>query len=150
RLDKSGAGTGVKVYRMRFGDARQVAALLNNMFAGGSGSAADSSTNQLAPGGGAPPGGGRSNNGAAPLVAGSQTRPGLGNSSSFNTRYADASGGNLASGGGLAPGSADSPVSNGRMDSHGPGGAILPGVRIMADPNNNALLIYANQENYRI
>jgi general secretion pathway protein D len=35
RLDKSGgAGTGVKVYRMRYGDARQVAALLNDMFLG--------------------------------------------------------------------------------------------------------------------
>ena len=36
RLDKSGgAGTDVKVYRMRYGDARQVAALLNDMFVGG-------------------------------------------------------------------------------------------------------------------
>ena len=35
RLDKSGgAGTDVKVYRMRYGDARQVAALLNDMFVG--------------------------------------------------------------------------------------------------------------------
>ena len=37
RLDKSGsAGTGVKVYRMRYGDARQVAGLLNDIFLGGS------------------------------------------------------------------------------------------------------------------
>ena len=37
RLDKSGgAGTGVKVYRMRYGDARQVAALLNDIFIGNS------------------------------------------------------------------------------------------------------------------
>ena len=36
RLDKSGgAGTDVKVYRMRYGEARQVAALLNDMFTGG-------------------------------------------------------------------------------------------------------------------
>ena len=40
RLDKSGgAGTDVKVYRMRYGDARQVAALLNDMFVGSSSSA---------------------------------------------------------------------------------------------------------------
>src|SRR5258708_29917222 len=32
RLDKSGgAGTGVRVYRMRYGDARQAAVLLNDM-----------------------------------------------------------------------------------------------------------------------
>ena len=53
RLDKSGsAGTGVKVYRMRYGEARQVAALLNDIFLGGGSGALDSSTNQLIPGGG--------------------------------------------------------------------------------------------------
>src|SRR5262249_8665259 len=36
RLDKSGsAGTSVKVYRMRYGDAKQVAALLNDIFLSG-------------------------------------------------------------------------------------------------------------------
>src|SRR6476661_2107362 len=50
RLDKSGgAGTDVRVYRMRYGDARQVAALLNDMFVGNSGSGLDSPANQLAP-----------------------------------------------------------------------------------------------------
>ena len=55
RLDKSGgAGTGVRVYRMRYGDARQAATLLNDMFTGNSGSGAiDSTTNQIAPGSGA-------------------------------------------------------------------------------------------------
>ena len=53
RLDKSGgAGTDVKVYRMRFGDARQVAALLNDMFVGATSSGLDSPKNQLAPGSG--------------------------------------------------------------------------------------------------
>ena len=52
RLDKSGgAGTGVRVYRMRYGDARQAATLLNDMFTGNAGnSAIDSNTNQIAPG----------------------------------------------------------------------------------------------------
>jgi general secretion pathway protein D len=36
------------------------------------------------------------------------------------------------------------------MGSRGADGSLLPGVRITADANNNALLIYANQENYRI
>ena len=54
RLDKSGgAGTDVKVYRMRYGDAKQIASLLNDMFVGGGASTGlDSPTNQLAPGGG--------------------------------------------------------------------------------------------------
>ena len=53
RLDKSGgAGTDVKVYRMRYGDARQVAALLNDMFVGTTSSGLDSPANQLSPGGG--------------------------------------------------------------------------------------------------
>ena len=52
RLDKSGgAGTDVKVYRMRYGDARQVAQLLNDMFVGGGASTGlDSPANQLRPG----------------------------------------------------------------------------------------------------
>ena len=41
-MDKSGgAGTDVKVYRMRYGEARQVAALLNDMFVGGGSSGLD-------------------------------------------------------------------------------------------------------------
>src|SRR5258705_2064878 len=54
RLDKARtAGTGVKVYRMRYGDARQVAALLSEMFVGGSGTGPGSPINQLVPRGGA-------------------------------------------------------------------------------------------------
>src|SRR5262245_53653748 len=54
RLDKSGGvGTDVKVYRMRYGDARKVAKLLNAMFVGNSSSDLDTPTNQLSPGSGA-------------------------------------------------------------------------------------------------
>src|SRR5262249_10053255 len=54
RLDKSGgAGTDVKVYRLRYGEAKQIAALLNDMFVGNTSSGLDSPTNQLSPGGGA-------------------------------------------------------------------------------------------------
>ena len=55
RLDKSDtASTGVKVYHVRYGDARQIAVLLNDIFGGGrqGGSAVDSATNQIAPGAG--------------------------------------------------------------------------------------------------
>src|SRR5262249_42930080 len=50
----STASTGVKVYRVRHGDARNIARLLNDIFlgGGGGGGALDTATNQLAPGGG--------------------------------------------------------------------------------------------------
>ncbi|WP_395666320.1 secretin N-terminal domain-containing protein, partial [Methylocella sp.] len=53
RLDGSAtANTGVKVYRVRYGDARQIAKLLSELFTGG-GAGVDSAANQLAPGSGA-------------------------------------------------------------------------------------------------
>ena len=52
RLDgSSAASTGVKVYRVRYGDAKQIAKLLNDLFTGGGGGA-DTAANQLAPGSG--------------------------------------------------------------------------------------------------
>ena len=148
RLDKSGgAGTGVKVYRMRYGDARQVAALLNDMFLGSSASP-DSATNQLVPGGGAiASSSGRLNSrgsqsiaSPAPTAAGTQ-QPSTTAPASFNARFADAAGGRLAQ-----RGSAPSALGSGQGGS----GAILTNVRITPDSVNNALLIYANQENYHI
>jgi general secretion pathway protein D len=160
RLDRAGsAGTGVKVYRLRYGDSRQIAALLNDMFTGGSSSGLDSSSNQLVPGGG--------------MVASSSSRPGLGGSqpapsqpsgglppppasssspapASFDARFADASGGRTAQNFTIPPG----PYSRGGALAGGTAaggpGPILANVRIMADIVNNALLIYANQEHYRI
>jgi general secretion pathway protein D len=138
RLDKSGsAGTSVKVYRMRYGDARQVAELLNGIFTGNSSSGLDTPSNQLVPGGSslastrAPTqNGGAATNGSPQPASGS-----------FDERFADATGGKLAQ-------STSSSV-------YSPGGGagatpILSGVRIAADSVNNAVLIYANQENYHI
>lgn len=142
RLDKSGsAGTGVKVYRMRFGEARQVAALLNDMFLGGSGGGLDSSTNQLIPGGGLT----ASSSGTAPASApsgASQSAPSTA-PAGFNARFADAAGGRSTTGANARG------VSGGALGQAGPG-SILQNVRIAADSVNNTLLIYANQEQYRI
>src|SRR5271165_2550096 len=50
RLDKSAvASIGVKVYRVKYGDARQIAALLTNIFTGGGGVGLESAANQIAP-----------------------------------------------------------------------------------------------------
>ena len=54
RLDNSAvASTGVKVYKVRYGDCRQIAKLLSDLFIGGPASALESPANQIAPGAGA-------------------------------------------------------------------------------------------------
>ncbi len=50
RLDKSDTTmTGVRVYRVRYGEARQLAGLLNDIFGGRGAGAVDSAANQIAP-----------------------------------------------------------------------------------------------------
>ena len=50
RLDKSAvASTGVKVYRVKYGDARQMAALLTTIFTSGGSTSLESASNQIAP-----------------------------------------------------------------------------------------------------
>jgi general secretion pathway protein D len=152
RLDKAGtAGTGVKVYRMRYGDARQVAALLSDMFVGGSGSGLDSPINQLVPGGGA-----IASRSDRPSLGGSQQAGGeigspqlsAGPSLGAGARLADASGGRTSPATNPTPHlGRDGPLGGAGATGGAP---ILPGVRIAADVVNNAVLVYANQENYRI
>ena len=162
RLDRSGsAGTGVKVYRMRYGDARQMAALLNEIFLSGPGSAPDNPFNQLSPGGGAVASASDRRGLAGSQPSGASQGPGaptgaqqagLGAPTSFNARFADASGGKA----GTLPDLVNGRTGNGGNGSFGPsaglGGVppLLSNVRIAADVAHNALLIYANQENYHI
>jgi general secretion pathway protein D len=145
RLDSSDvASTGVKVYRVRYGEARQLARLLNDMFVGGGGAGAalDAPTNQIAPGGGTTSlssterlSGGMS----APTTSG--VRPQV-----LAVPDAAANPANAAS----ALNAGANSLAGGRGAGGSSGSAILPGVRITPDVVNNALLIYANQENYRI
>ena len=156
RLDKSGgAGTDVRVYRMRYGDARQVAALLNDMFVGGNSSGLDSPANQLSPGSGmvattSGPGGAR---GSQSGTSSAQTPPtgqtqqtSSSQPSTFDARFGAqrvAGPSTWAGGGAGQPGTNSAPVP-------GAAGALLPNVRISADAVNNDLLIYANQESYSV
>jgi general secretion pathway protein D len=158
RLDKSGgAGTSLRVYRMRYGDARQTAALLNEIFTGNS-NVLDAPANQLAPGGGLVASSSRPNFGSS-QGAGAQPTPATAGSqqlsapapSSFDTRFADASGGRFGSNyasqtGGYGHGGLPG---GGGLGTGGPGPA-LPNVKISPDVINNTLLIYANLEHYRI
>ena len=130
RLDSSEiSSTGVKVYRVRYGDARNLAKLLNDMFIGTS-AATDSAGNQLAPGAGM-----TSMSSGPPTPALSPVERLTGGPAP--TRQNDAS---------LAPPAAVP----GSARPASAAGALLPGIRITADVTNNSLLIYANEESYRI
>jgi len=168
RLDNSEtASTGVKVYRVRYGDARQIARLLNDIFLGGGGAGAlDSAGSQIAPGAGLSGmstfdrltgasqgstgvGGSPTPTNQAPLGSGfgGSGLVGAGGVPSPNT------GGPIRGGGEPAPATPSAATNTLAPGGAGPGGpaqAVLPGVRITADVVNNALLIYSNQENYRI
>ena len=169
RLDKSDtASTGVKVYNVRYGDARQMAALLNDIFGGGraGGGAIDSATNQIAPGAGVAATTSDVQQSGGVRISGARTQPGASSSDSRLSGgtqspaiAAQASPGDTVAsrGGGCSAAAVARAASGGTGASSGLGGtgggggqAILPNVRITADPINNTLLIYANQESYRL
>jgi general secretion pathway protein D len=166
RLDSSEtANTGVKVYRVRYGDARQLARLLNDIFVGGSTGLLDSAASQIAPGAGLTTlsaaerlTGGPTNTGGQAGLSGGQTGLGSGpaglsgggaqGTTGFGMRQPQGPVAADVRSGGLA--GLDLAGTGGRGPGSPGAGAVLPGVRITPDVVNNALLIYANQENYRI
>jgi general secretion pathway protein D len=141
----------VHVYRVKYGEAKQIARVLTDMFIGGSSSSLDSADNQLAPGSGSSLSSGvdrLSGNTNSPSSAGSPgSRPssgtgGIGSGFSGAGQRTAASGGTGT--GATAPASA--------LDTPGGGNEqpLMQGVRITADVVNNTLLIYADQANYKI
>jgi len=179
RLDASDTNrNGVHVYHVKYGEARQLARVLNDIFVGGGGSF-DTPANQVAPGSGL----GRTAGSTDRLAA-------SGPSASANVNFGGSFGGGLGGsgggggglgggggrtgaaggglgaggGGGLGAGSAfgrqqtqgapatDTSGLEGRTPSAGGGGGqpVLEGVRITPDVQGNTLLIYASQENYQI
>jgi general secretion pathway protein D len=141
RLDRADAtSTSVRVYRVRYGDARQLATILNDLFTGNRGGGAlDSPTNQIAPSSGLITSSSSTTQQQQGLqIQGSRTQPGGPTTDSPQAAI-------------VGVGSQATSAATISRSSTGPGGVgILPGVRITADTINNALLIYANQENYRI
>jgi general secretion pathway protein D len=154
RLDNADtARTSVHVYRVKYGEARQIARVLSEMFIGGSSSASlDTASNQIAPG-----------SGTSATSADRLSMNGNNNSSSSNgfgsTGFGSGSPAgattNGASGFGATRQAGANATSLGSPDggsgSTGGGGKpVLQGVRITADTVNNTVLIYADRENYRI
>ncbi len=153
RLDQADTErTSVHVYSVKYGDARQIARVLTDMFIGSSSSSLlDSADNQVAPGSGtsATSSGDRlsANGNASSTTSGFGASGGTGTTTGFGSQAAGANrGGGLGAGGGGA-----SALDSGRGSSSGSGQPVLQGdVRITPDTVNNSLLIYADQANYRI
>jgi general secretion pathway protein D len=152
RLDHADtARTSVHVYRVKYGEARQIARVLTDMFIGGSSSSLlDSADNQIAPGS------------RASATSSGDRLSQNGNGSSLSSMNGLGSHGGSGNGGtGLgaqatapAGGGAGATAGTGSLDGRSPGSGsgqpVLQDVRITPDVVNNTLLIYADQENYRI
>lgn len=137
RLDRADTTTGVRVYNVRYGDARQLAKVLNELFLGGSSTGLDQTASQIAPGSGVSLSD-SGDNGSSGQGLTVQQRLGA---APLNS--------NGGGSGAKAPSEADAPSSAAASGGSG-AGALLPSVRITADTVNNTLLIYASPENYRI
>ena len=145
RLDSPNtAASGVRVYKVRYGEAKQIAQLLNDIFVGGSsGGGLDSASNQIAPASGA-----TSLTATERLTGGRQPTQSTTAAAGGASAAPPAASANTAGG---IPAAAN--TNNFSASPSGAGGSstpLLTNVRFTADTVNNSVLIYANQENYRI
>jgi general secretion pathway protein D len=154
RLDKSDTqAANMKSYPLRYGNAKLIVTLLNDMLIGrsGGGGSLDSASSQISPGAGIS----LSSSGQNPVAS----------LSGMPTQASGAPQGGLGGGGaapplrvlGAAPASgagvpdySAGPLPSSGTKSAGAAGAILQNVRITADVTNNAVLVYADQESQRI
>ena len=156
RLDRSDtSGNALRTYRLRNGNAQQVAKILSDIFVGRSGTGAETPAGQLAPG-----------------VASAQSRLdslGSGSISANNGSASSASGVASQSTGASGSGSGGArPGGSGAGDFEGFSGQrgddtdnaaslasgsiernVFQNVRITADTVNNSIVIYSNQEDFR-
>jgi general secretion pathway protein D len=145
RLDRSDStGTTLRTFRLKNGNATQVAKILNDIFAR-SGSTADTPGKQIAPGLDSaqsrlnsldrPPGGGSATTASGSAGNSDARKPINAAFEGFSDRKGTETDGpetaSLQSGGNAAR-------------------AVLQNVRITADAANNAVLVYSNQEDYRV
>ena len=150
RLDRSDTtGTTLRTFRLKNGNSTQVAKILNDIFVGKSGAGADTATRQIAPG-----------------VESTQSRLDSldRGSSSSGTTTASASGGSDNRGSNPIAAAFDSfsdrkngdaDATGGSSGTTGTSGGNLPrgtfqNLRITADAANNSIVVYSNQEDYRV
>ncbi|WP_316232808.1 type II secretion system secretin GspD [Bradyrhizobium sp. SZCCHNPS2010] len=157
RLDREDAArNSVHVYQVKYGEAKQIARVLNDMFIGGSSSSSlDSADNQLAPGSGS-----TTSSSVADRLSLNSNSSSNSQSNGFGSRQSGTSSSSGMSGFGQSQSAGTTGKSSGssgpdaldssRSGSGGNGQALLQGVRITPDVVNNTLLIYADQANYKI
>lgn len=158
RLDQADTSrTSVHVYRVKYGEARQIAKVLSDMFIGGSSSSLDSADNQLAPGSGS----GLSSSSADRLSLNTNSSS-SGSSNGFSPRGTSGTGGsspfgalqqNSGNGGGNSGSNTGTGSGAGALDARSSGGngqPLMQNVRITPDVVNNELLVYADQANFKI
>jgi general secretion pathway protein D len=162
RLDRADSSrTSVHVYRVKYGEARQIARVLTEMFGGSSGGGLlDSAESQIAPGSGV-------YGTASDRLSLNTNNPSSSSGGIGGPRSSSGTGSGFGSGSGFGAGTGSSGATatsaaaaanpaaslDGRgsgAGSSGGGQPVLQGVRITADAVNNTLLIYADQGNYRI
>jgi len=149
RLDREDSTrNSVHVYQIKYGEARQIARVLSDMFVGGSSSSLDNADSQLAPGSGS------SSTSSADRLS-LNANSGSSQPSGFGARPAASGGIGGTSGLGQQQSTNTSQPGGGPLDSgsHSGGGGgqpLMQGVRITPDVINNSLLIYADQANYKI
>ena len=154
RLDRDDtARTTVHVYRVKYGEARQIARVLTDMFIGSSSSSLlDSADSQIAPGSGTSATSSADrlslNPNASATTNGLGSGSGSGSNSGFGALNASGTGARPGAGGAGAGG--NGALDSGRGASSGNNQPLLQDVRITPDIVNNTLLIYADQANYRI
>jgi general secretion pathway protein D len=155
RLDHADTSrTSVHVYRVKYGEARQIARVLTDMFIGGASSGQlDSADSQIAPGSGTS----AISSGDRLSMNGNSNGYSSSSTNGFGSRMGAAGTGGTPAFGGQGAAALAGADPNGRAgaldsrSSSGSGGQpLLQGVRITPDIVNNTLLIYADQENYRI
>lgn len=151
RLDRSDlSGTTVRVYSLRFGNARTIARILNDMFVGRggqSGGSLDTQTSATAPGQTAATsridslGSGTMNSnqnagGQTADTSGARSTPVQAAFDNFSDRKDSDQ--------------QDSTAGSGATGSSAMPRGLFQNVRISADPSTNAIMIYSNQEDYRV
>jgi general secretion pathway protein D len=145
RLDRSDTtGTTLRTYRLKHGSAPKVAKILNDIFAGSrAGTTGDMPTNQLAPGTEAAKSRldslDQGKTTTAGKSGGAQTASSRGNSTQISAAFEA-----------FSDRKGDEDESGGATTTGGNGRAVFQNVRITADTTNNAIVVYSNQEDYRV
>jgi general secretion pathway protein D len=152
RLDESDtAGISLRVYRLHYGSAKQVAGLLNEILVGRSASGLDSAQSEIAPGGGASiasSGGPLSALSAQPPMAMAQA--GAGGATAAARPAGGSGGGAVATSSGTNDLSQGGPAGAGGAFGGRSTDSFVPNIRITPDIVNNSILVYASQETQHV